>query len=133
MLTRLATSIEVDASVQTWLMQIAVNLIRDAARSRRFQFWKRARASAITADDASQYLLDAGMSPEQSVSAAQQVRAIWRTLDGLSERQRTVFLLHFVEEMTAAEIEVATAIPKGAVKVHLFRAVRAIRKRLEHS
>ena len=122
-----------DASVQTWLMQIAVNLIRDAARSRRFQFWKRATASTITAEDASQYVLDAGMSPEERVSAAQQVRAIWGTLDDLSDRQRTVFLLHFVEEMSATEIEAATAIPKGAVKVHLFRAVRAIRKRLEHS
>src|SRR5690349_20047544 len=31
-----------DASVRTWLMQIAVNLVRDTARSRRLQFWKRA-------------------------------------------------------------------------------------------
>src|SRR5712692_7492946 len=30
-----------EASIQTWLMQIAINLIRDAARSRRFQFWRR--------------------------------------------------------------------------------------------
>src|SRR5678815_4201602 len=35
-----------DASVKTWLMQIAANLVRDLARNRRFQFWKRARSNA---------------------------------------------------------------------------------------
>src|SRR5277367_5601402 len=30
-----------DCSLQTWLMQIAVNLIRDHIRNRRFQFWRR--------------------------------------------------------------------------------------------
>src|SRR5512145_2783041 len=29
-------------SMQSWLMKIAINLIRDHARSRRFQFWRKA-------------------------------------------------------------------------------------------
>src|SRR5262252_9536586 len=32
-----------DSSVHTWLIKIAMNLIRDNARSRRLQFWKKAR------------------------------------------------------------------------------------------
>jgi len=36
-----------DANVQTWLLQIAVNLVRDVARSRRLQFWKRAHREAV--------------------------------------------------------------------------------------
>jgi RNA polymerase sigma-70 factor (ECF subfamily) len=35
-----------DCSMQTWLMQIAVNLIRDHIRNRRFQFWRRASLTA---------------------------------------------------------------------------------------
>src|SRR5262245_62908825 len=31
-----------DCSMNTWLMRIAVNLVRDHARSRRFQFWRKA-------------------------------------------------------------------------------------------
>jgi len=31
-----------DCSINTWLMRIAVNLVRDHTRSRRFQFWKKA-------------------------------------------------------------------------------------------
>src|SRR5689334_6023693 len=41
-----------ECSLQTWLMQIAVNLVRDRARSRRLQFWKR----AVEMDAASQWI-----------------------------------------------------------------------------
>src|SRR5215831_19191081 len=39
-----------DSTVQTWLMQIAVNLVRDVGRNHRFQFWQRARATAVDVD-----------------------------------------------------------------------------------
>jgi RNA polymerase sigma-70 factor (ECF subfamily) len=119
-----------DCSVQTWLMQIAVNLIRDSARSGRFQFWRRAQSSAVLVDAVRDIVPDTGLSPEERAAATQQVEAIWGALDGLSPNQRTVFLLHFMEEMNAAEIEAATGIAKAAVKVHLFRAVRAVRHKL---
>jgi RNA polymerase sigma-70 factor (ECF subfamily) len=119
-----------DASVQTWLMQIAVNLVRDVGRNRRFQFWKRARAGAVDVDSAGNWLPDAGLSPEEQVAERQRLEAIWSSLANLSECQRTVFLLHFMEEMNAAEIARATGIARGAVKVHLFRAVRAVRQRV---
>src|SRR5216110_1660622 len=31
-----------DCSVHTWLMKIAINLVRSHMRNRRFQFWKKA-------------------------------------------------------------------------------------------
>jgi RNA polymerase sigma-70 factor (ECF subfamily) len=120
-----------DASVQTWLMQIAVNLIRDAARNRRLQFWKRTQASEMGLDEASEWVRDGNPSPEERASARQRVAAIWSVVSGLSERQRTVFLLRFLEEMDAGEIEAATGISRAAVKVHLFRAIHAVRERLE--
>jgi RNA polymerase sigma-70 factor (ECF subfamily) len=119
-----------EASVQTWLMQIAVNLVRDTARSRRLQFWKRALAPAIDLGAASEWLPDGGASPERQMAAKQRVDAVWSVVGELSERQRTVFLLTFMEEMSPAEIEAATGITRAAIKVHLFRAVHAIRKRL---
>ena len=119
-----------DASVQTWLMQIAVNLVRDLGRSRRFQFWKRALAGAVDLGAASAWVPDGGASPEEQAAARQRVDAVWAVVGKLSERQRTVFLLHFMEEMTAAEIEAATGITRAAIKVHLFRAVHAVRERV---
>src|SRR5579864_8504256 len=54
-----------DCSMQTWLMQIAVNLVRDFGRSRRFQFWKRARAVGVDLDSVSDWIPDQDISPEQ--------------------------------------------------------------------
>jgi RNA polymerase sigma-70 factor (ECF subfamily) len=119
-----------DCSLQTWLMQIAVNLVKDAARNRRLRFWKRAEASAVDLQDASEWLPGRDMTPEQRASARQQVAAVWSAMADLSEKQRTVFLLHFLEEMSAAEIEAATGISRAAIKVHLFRAVHAVREKL---
>jgi RNA polymerase sigma-70 factor (ECF subfamily) len=119
-----------DASVQTWLMQIAVNLVRDVARSRRLQFWKRAQSSEVDLDEASEWIRDRNPSPEERAVARQRVTAIWSVVAGLSDRQRTVFLLRFMEEMDAGEIEAVTGISRAAVKVHLFRAIHAVRERL---
>ncbi|HEV3198429.1 MAG TPA: RNA polymerase sigma factor [Bryobacteraceae bacterium] len=119
--------------MQTWLMQIAVNLVRDVGRNRRLQFWQRALATAVDVDVARDWVPDPRLSPEARALGKQQVEAIWAVLATLSERQRTVFLLHFMEEMNPAEIEAATGIPRGAVRVHLFRAVHAIRERLGKS
>ena len=57
--------------------------------------------------------------------------AVWDTVGGLSPRQRTVFLLRFVEEMELLEIAAATGMKEGTVKAHLFRALEAVRTRIE--
>ena len=116
-----------EASLQNWLMQIAVNLVRDACRSRRFQFWKRA---TVDLDSACDWIPDDAVSPERRMAEKQQVAAIWAVVSELSERQRTVFLLHYMEDMDAAEIETVTGITRAAIKVHLFRAVHKVRERL---
>src|ERR1700733_10553628 len=88
-----------DCSLQTWLMQIAVNLIRDHIRNRRFQFWRRARLSGEPLDAARHSVADSARSPEQQAVLNQQVAAIWTVAEGLPEKQRTVFLLRFVEDL----------------------------------
>lgn len=119
-----------DSSVSTWLMQIAVNLVRDHARDRRLQFWKRARLTAIDVSTAGKWIPDAGASPEMTASAKEQLQAVWAATENLSERQRTVFLLRFVEDMDLLEIAAATGLKEGTVKAHLFRALEAVRQRV---
>ena len=120
-----------EASVHTWLMQIAVNLVRDQYRNRRFQFWRRASLTAVTpADAAGRSIPDDARSPEAQALLRERVAAIWEAAGKLPERQRTVFLLRFVEDMDLLEIACATGMKEGTVKTHLFRALRAVRARL---
>jgi RNA polymerase sigma-70 factor (ECF subfamily) len=119
-----------DCSTTTWLMRIAINLVRDHTRSRRFQFWRK--AEHIQNAEIHEWP-DRGISPEDRTSVNEQVQAVWDATKSLSERQRTVFLLRFVEDMNTAEIAQASGLTENAVNVHLFRAVRGIRKRLGQS
>ena len=119
-----------EASLNTWLMQIAVNLVRDSIRNRRLRFWRRTRAAAPDFDLVSQSLADRGSSAESAVLAKERVAAVWSVVETLSERQRTVFLLRFVEDLDLLEIAEVTGLREGTVKVHLFRALEAVRKRM---
>lgn len=119
-----------DCSTQTWLMQIAVNLIRDHLRNRRFRFWRRASLTAKPTDSVGRAIADGGRSPEDQLLLKQRVAAIWTAAERLPEKQRTVFLLRFVEDMDLLEIAAATGMKEGTVKTHLFRALRAVRERL---
>jgi RNA polymerase sigma-70 factor (ECF subfamily) len=119
-----------ECSVNTWLMKIAVNLVRDQARNRRLQFWRDAQR--VRSDEIHDWP-DRCISPEERAAVSEQVRAVWETTKTLSEKQRTVFLLRFVEDLDIPEIAQSTGLSENAVNVNLFRAVRAIRKRLGKS
>ena len=62
--------------------------------------------------------------------ARERVEHVWRAVEGLSERQRTVFLLRFVEELELSEIAHSTGLSEGTVKAHLSRALARVRTEL---
>jgi RNA polymerase sigma-70 factor (ECF subfamily) len=119
------------SSQATWLMQIAINLVRRHESNSRLKFWRRALRPGLSPADLREWLPDHEISPEAAVLAKEQVHAIWSVVEQLSERQRTVFLLRFVEDMDLLEIARATGMKEGTVKTHLFRALQSVRARLE--
>ncbi len=119
-----------ESSVMTWLMRIAINLQKDYWRNRRLQFWRHTRTNAVDLDQASEWLPSGESSAEQKVLAKERVGQVWKVVEGLSERQRTVFLLRFVEEQELCDIARATGLSEGTVKAHLSRAVARVRKEL---
>jgi RNA polymerase sigma-70 factor (ECF subfamily) len=119
-----------DCSVATWLMRIAFNLIRDHTKSQKFRFWKSAAASAIDASDVSQYLASGERSAEAQLIARERVQMVYKALQELSGKQRSIFLMRFVEEMDLSDIAAITGMTVPTVKTHLYRAVGAIRARL---
>lgn len=121
-----------DAQVATWLVQIALNLARDHHRSQRAGFWRRIMGWG-TGRDTPELLLriaDAGPAVDRAVMARQRLATVWAAVDGLAPRQRTCFLLRFVEGMTLDEIADAMGIEVGTVKVHLARAIGMVRRRV---
>ncbi len=120
-----------DARVSTWLMQIAVNLVRDHCTSSRLKFWKRAMKTGVDVSTAGEWIEDRQLSPEAAAVARQRVAAVWSAAENLPERQKTVFLLRFVEDMEVLEIAAATGMAEGTVKTHLFRALQTVRIRIE--
>jgi len=119
------------SSQATWLMQIAINLVRRHESNSRLKFWRRALRPGLSPADLREWLPDHEVSPEAAVLAKEQVLAIWSVVAQLSERQRTVFLLRFVEDMDLLEIAGATGMKEGTVKTHLFRALQSVRAKLE--
>ena len=116
-----------ECSVNTWLMRIAVNLVRSHTNTQRFQFWKKAQR--VDAEEIYDWP-DRSISPEAKAAVNEQVQAVWEATKTLSKKQRTVFLLRFLEDLDISEIVQSTGLSESAVNVHLFRAVRRIRKRL---
>jgi len=116
-----------DCSVNTWLVRIALNLIRDHARKRRFQFWKK--TEYVPGDEMGKWP-DHSLSPEERTVVNDQVRAVWEATGSLSDKQRTVFFLRYVEDLNVSEIAQATGLTESTINVHLIRAVRGIRRRL---
>lgn len=119
-----------DSQVLTWLLRIAINLQKDQWRNRRLQFWRQTTTNAIDVGEAANWLASEGSTPEAQVMAKQQVKLVWRAVEKLSERQRTVFLLRHVEEMEIAEIAEVTRLSEGTVKAHLSRAMGRVRTEL---
>src|SRR5450631_1875816 len=119
-----------ESTAMTWLMRIAINLQKDHWRNRRLQFWRHTRNNSVDATEASEFLPSGESSPEQQLLAREQVGRVWQAVEGLSDRQRTVFLLRYVEEMEIAEIGRATGLNEGTVKAHLSRAVGRVRVEL---
>jgi RNA polymerase sigma-70 factor (ECF subfamily) len=118
-----------DCAISTWLMRIALNLVRDHTRTDRFRFWKRVSETAVDVSDISSHVPHRDSSLESRLIAHEQLTLVWESVAQLSERQRNVFLLRFLDELELSEIAAITGLPVSTVKTHLYRALATIRAR----
>jgi RNA polymerase sigma-70 factor (ECF subfamily) len=114
-----------DSTVRTWLIRIAVNVIHNSRRGKHVQFWSR--ASHMDPTSISESIPDLKPSPEAQVVSEERLRQIWTAIELTSAKQQRVFHLRFREDLECHEIAERMGISEGAVKVHLFRAVQAVR------
>jgi RNA polymerase sigma-70 factor, ECF subfamily len=120
-----------ECRLDTWLLRIAVNLVRDHIKNRRVGFWKKLIGLDGAAEDGKIRIAAPHPSPEQMLLAREQLRAVWDAAADLSEQQRTVFMLRFAEELSLAEVAEILGLKVGSVKAQLFRATTHVRKTLK--
>ena len=119
-----------DCAVSTWLTHIATNLIRDHQRTRKFQFWRKVHRTAPDLNEVRAVLPSRESSPERQVLARERAAMVNAALEALSEKQRTVFMMRFIEEMELQDIAQATGMQINTVKTHLHRAVKVVRAKV---
>jgi RNA polymerase sigma-70 factor (ECF subfamily) len=120
-----------ECSVCTWLLRIAVNLVRDHAKNRRASFWRKLIGLDGMTSTGWQEPPATDPSPERTLLARERLKEVWHALESLSPQQREIFLLRFGEEMSLAEIAEVLAIQVGTVKAHLSRATSKLRELLK--
>lgn len=117
-----------EASIGTWILRIAINLGRDHMRNQRMRFWRQLYQTGVEVDDVAELVADKRPTAERGILAQEKMQQVWDAAKRLSPRQRTVFFMRYVEDMSLDEIAAATSLTQGTVKQHLFRAVAAVQK-----
>jgi RNA polymerase sigma-70 factor (ECF subfamily) len=113
----------------TWFYRILVNVCLDYKR-------RKKRSSAEEFNEAIEHqvepnhILQQPPSPDQQVLARQLSRRVSAALEALPPKQRTAFILKNNQGLSIREIAAMMQTAEGTVKVHLHRAVTALRQSL---
>lgn len=103
----------------TWLYRVTVNVVlmhRRAAKSR--PVFSVAPDGLVPTDNRAL--------PDDQVTRLRRGRAFYRLLDRLSDKKRTVFVLHELEGMAPSEIAKVVGAPVLTVRTRLFYARREL-------
>ena len=113
-----------NSQFSTWLYRVTVNVVlmhRRAAKSR----------PVLVEESPTHIPIDRAPSPEAEAARGARIEAFYRLLERLSEKKRTVFVLHEIEGVSPAEIAKIVGAPLLTVRTRLFYARRDLEKMLE--
>jgi len=120
-----------DARFSTWFYRILVNVCLD--HKRRGRWWTRL-VSRDTDREGDESLVERqpapGPDPGDHASEAQTMARLWTAVHQLSAQQRAAVILYAQEHLSTAEIADVLKVAEPTVRVHLHRAVAALRKEL---
>jgi RNA polymerase sigma-70 factor (ECF subfamily) len=107
-----------DASVQTWLVRIALNVAKTMQAGRR----------PCEPADWLEHVADGAADSEQRLRQRDLRRLVRHSVSALPPRQREAVLLKVFSELTYREAAEAMQLTEGAVKAHLHQAVSNLRR-----
>jgi RNA polymerase sigma-70 factor (ECF subfamily) len=111
---------------RTWLTRITWNLALD--RKRR----AKTRRQTGNFEEVSRSLTTGGLSADATLIGAQRLGVILDIVDTLPSREREVFLLSAVNELSTVEIARALKTTDSAIRSRLYRARKALQVLIRH-
>jgi RNA polymerase sigma-70 factor, ECF subfamily len=121
--TRHLGSLREDGKFGSWLFGIA--------HQKCLQRWRKAGREAAALEEYAAAPVDAEDDPAELLIRAEQEAAVMKLLDQLPVAQRSVLLLHFIEDFSLEDIAAVTGAALGTVKSRLHYAKRALKKLIE--
>lgn len=112
-----------DAALTTWLYRITARVVRARRRS---AWFRRILSLGETPEMAS-----TAPSPLDRLERRRDEERLYRLLDRLGEKYRTVIILHEIEQLSAPEIAELTGVPPKTIWVQLHRARAKLRALIE--
>lgn len=110
-----------DAKFSTWLYRLVTNVARMHLRKRRV---RPLIADGVSPESAQRG--DPAGSPESAAERNWRVRRLYQHLDTLSEKKRTVLVLHDLEGLLPVDIAQIVSAPVLTVRTRLFYARREL-------
>lgn len=117
------------SSFYTWFYRILVNVCLDYKRRQQRTSAEEFNETVETQVDPS-HAAAHSISPDQQAIAGQISRKVGVALQALPPKQRTAFILRNHQGLSIREIAEMMQTAEGTVKVHLHRAVTALRQNL---
>ena len=115
-----------DARLTTWLFRITENVVRHRRRKDRVRRWLKGTAAEVAGQ-----LPSPRPTPLETLEQRQASQLVYRVLDGLPEKYRTVLVLFELEELGGEQIAALLGLKLATVWVQLHRARARFLSRLE--
>ena len=106
---------------KTWIYKIVINKCYDKLRHKK-------RSREFVADEKTWQILSERISqmPSSQMENDETAKIIGMLTDKLSPKQKAIFILSEIEEMTSDEINEVTGISKTVIKANLYHARKSI-------
>jgi len=108
---------------QAFLYQVARNLVVDHYR-------EKGKAQFVSADFAP--IIDPRADIKEKVEFSSDLSMVRTALAGLKEEYQEIVAWHYLDDLSVPEISKILDKPEGTVRVALHRALKSLKKELEH-
>jgi len=115
-----------NSKFSTWLYRVTVNVSRDFLRNR-----KRSRLVFGSQETHAYSVRAEGPDPAKRLMDKELGHKIDNAVLALPEKQQVAFILKYKQDMAVGEIAQILDVSVATVKVHLFRAIHALQKKLQ--